>query len=78
VRHYRILNDDVQLVFYSDRFRNAPEGLRGGLSGQPGGLELIRSGATLPPVGKYTGTLRTGDEIGLFTGGGAGFGTPSS
>ncbi|HRP77821.1 MAG TPA: hydantoinase B/oxoprolinase family protein [Aquamicrobium sp.] len=78
VRHYRILNDDVQLVFYSDRFRNAPEGLRGGLSGQPGGLELIRSGATLPPVGKYTGTLRTGDEIRLFTGGGAGFGTPSS
>lgn len=76
LREFEILDDDVVLNLYSDRFATEPKGLAGGANGTCGALTITREGKTidLPPTGGAQ--LQTGDIVSLRMGGGAGWGQP--
>jgi N-methylhydantoinase B len=76
LRRFEILQDDVELALYSDRFRRAPEGLFGGGPGATGYCEVLRDGTALALRSKDRMKLRKGDVVTLATGGGGGFGAP--
>src|SRR5476651_343655 len=74
-RRCEILQDDVQLAIYSDRFRLAPEGLLGGEPGQRGYCRIFRANGTVEELrSKAALVLGKGDIVEMFVGGGAGFG----
>jgi N-methylhydantoinase B len=76
LREFEILDDDVVLNLYSDRFATEPKGLAGGANGTCGALTITREGKTIdvPPTGGAQ--LQTGDIVSLRMGGGAGWGQP--
>lgn len=78
VRRYEILEDDVQLALYSDRFRRAPEGLFGGEPGTTGFCEVRRGDHTIQLRSKDTLALRKGDVLTIALGGGGGYGDPAA
>ncbi|CAG9267672.1 N-methylhydantoinase B [Paraburkholderia unamae] len=73
-REYVALKDGVVFAIYSDRHRNAPQGLFGGESGQCGYCELTRNGVTERLPSKSMVTLNCGDRIKVYMGGGGGYG----
>ena len=77
-RAYEILRDDVTFAIYADRFRIAPEGLFGGGPGALARCELHRDGRVLPVASKAGMSLRKGDLLAVFTGGGGGYGDPAA
>jgi N-methylhydantoinase B len=77
LRRFEILEDDVQISLYSDRFRLVPEGLFGGMPGSLGYCEVRRDNETIALKSKDKMALRRGDVVTLAVGGGAGYGPPS-
>ncbi len=77
LRRFEILQDDVQISLYSDRFRTVPEGLFGGMPGSNGYCEIQRGNETIRLKSKDKTALRKGDVITLAVGGGAGYGVPA-
>lgn len=76
LRRFEILCDDVQISLYSDRFRNAPDGLFGGMPGSRGHCEVRRGSETIRLRSKDKAALRKGDVVTLAVGGGGGYGPP--
>ena len=77
-RIYEITKDNVLFATYADRFENKPEGLLGGQSGAVAGTHVNRGGEIIPLGSKQSFTLQKGDLLFLRTGGGGGYGPPSS
>lgn len=77
LRRFEILADDVKIALYSDRFRRAPEGLRGGGPGDVGYCEVNRNGQTMRLKSKDEMRLQKGDVVTLALGGGGGYGDPT-
>ncbi len=73
-RAYEITRDDVTFAIYADRFRIAPQGLLGGAAGALARCELRRDGRCLPVASKAGMSLKKGDILAVFTGGGGGYG----
>lgn len=76
VRRYTVLRDGVGFAIYSDRHRHAPRGLFGGQDGRCGYGEIERDGRTERIPSKSIHTLRRGDRVTVFMGGGGGYGPP--
>jgi N-methylhydantoinase B len=77
-RRYEILKDDVQYAQYGDRFQFQPEGL---FAGEPGSLAyctIERGGEISQLKSKESAWLQTGDVLTVNTGGGGGYGSPTS
>ena len=77
-RRYEILTDDVQYAQYGDRFQFQPEGL---FAGEPGSLAyctIERGGEISQLKSKESAWLQTGDVLTVNTGGGGGYGSPTS
>ncbi|MBX9749371.1 MAG: hydantoinase B/oxoprolinase family protein [Roseococcus sp.] len=74
LRRYRILADGVRLAIYTDRFRVAAEGLAGGEPGALGGCLVRRGEEVITVRSKDDLTLRAGDVLEMWTGGGGGHG----
>lgn len=73
-RRYLILEDEVKLAIYSDRFRLAPQGLFGGTEGSTGSCWVERSRDRIEIGAKDEFTLRREDILTIAVGGGAGYG----
>jgi N-methylhydantoinase B len=73
---FEILDDDVQIALYSDRFHTKPQGLFGGMDGTNGYCEILRGNETIALKSKDKAPLRKGDIVTLAVGGGAGYGPP--
>jgi N-methylhydantoinase B len=73
-RTYRILQDDVRLAIYSDRFTTAAQGAAGGGPGQSGQCEVQRGEQTISVRSKDDLMLMKGDVVTIRTGGGGGYG----
>ena len=78
LRRFEILDDDVQISLYSDRFRTRPQGLFGGMPGTTGYCEILRGNETIQLRSKDKVPLRKGDIVTLAVGGGAGYGPPGA
>jgi N-methylhydantoinase B len=74
LRRFEVLQDDVQIALYSDRFRTRPEGLFGGQPGTSGYCEIVRGNQTIRLRSKDKTALRRGDIVTLAVGGGGGYG----
>ncbi|MBN8926485.1 MAG: hydantoinase B/oxoprolinase family protein, partial [Rhodospirillales bacterium] len=77
LRRFEILQDDVQIALYSDRFHTRPQGLFGGEPGSTGYCEIQRGNETIRLKSKDKVPLRKGDVVTLAMGGGAGYGDPA-
>ena len=78
MRKYEILEDNVIFSLYADRFALSN---RGAFGGQPGGrarCEIHRGNEVIQVSCKHSTTLRKGDLLCLYTGGGGGYGTPAA
>lgn len=76
-RGYAILKDDVYMTTYSDRFKNAPEGLEGGEPGTTAEIEVrYADGRRQAFPSKGSAALNRGDTVTVRVGGGGGFGDP--
>ena len=73
-RRFEVLQDDVNLAIYADRFRLAPYGLFGGTDGARARCELERGGKRIALKSKDRIDLRKGDVLTLYSAGGAGYG----
>jgi N-methylhydantoinase B len=78
LRRFEIIEDDVQISLYSDRFRRAPEGLLGGGPGTTGFCEIERGGERIQLRSKDKAALRRGDIVTIAVGGGGGYGDPAT
>jgi N-methylhydantoinase B len=78
LRRFEVLEDDVKLALYSDRFRRPAEGLFGGQPGGTGFCEIRRGGQTIRLRSKDEVELRRGDVVTLAVGGGGGYGDPAA
>ncbi|HEY7034872.1 MAG TPA: hydantoinase B/oxoprolinase family protein [Thermomicrobiales bacterium] len=76
-RVYRILDDNVTLNCYSDRFRIRPWGLFGGQLGAPTRYLVERDGELIPVPSKASIPLQKGDRLIVETAGGGGYGPPA-
>ena len=76
-RRYEILQDGIQYAMYGDRFRLQPQGAFGGMPGKSASCTLTRDGKTVTLEPKTSSVLRKGDVLTMFTGGGAGYGSPA-
>jgi N-methylhydantoinase B len=74
LRQFEILEDDVQLSLYSDRFKRVPDGLFGGMPGSSGYCHIRRGADMITLKSKDKVALRKGDVVTLAVGGGAGYG----
>ena len=72
IREYEFL-DDAHVTILSERRTNAPWGLQGGESGDPG-KNLFND---KPVPGKYSLKASRGDKLTILTPGGGGWGSPS-
>jgi N-methylhydantoinase B len=79
-RKYEILQDDVHMTVYSDRFQFPAKGIVGGLDGTNAYIKIVRAGAKkgqfMKPKGEVV--LNRGDVIEIGIGGGAGYGDAKS
>jgi N-methylhydantoinase B len=76
-REFTVLEDDVVLNLYADRFKFAPQGFHGGEPGNKGSLSVIRGDQIIPLGATAEFALERGDVVRLAVGGGGGFGDPS-
>lgn len=77
-RSYRILEDGVRLSIYADRFRFPAAGFAGGEPGATGGCFVHRGNDVITVKTKDDMPLQRGDLVVLSSGGGGGYGNPSS
>jgi N-methylhydantoinase B len=77
LRRFEVLDDDVKLALYSDRFRRPAEGLFRGQPGDTGFCEIRRGGQTIRLRSKDEVPLQRGDVVTLAVGGGGGYGDPA-
>jgi N-methylhydantoinase B len=77
-RVYEILEDEVALAAYSDRLRNKPWGLQGGLEGSNTRLSILRGDERIDLPSKVNVTFAKGDLFVVETAGGGGYGPPES
>ncbi len=78
IREYEILEDNVHMTVYSDRFKYPAKGARGGNDGAPAYLKIHRKDGTIENMrAKGHALLNSGDRIEMGIGGGAGYGDPS-
>ena len=77
VRAYRILDDNVRLSIYADRFRNPATGLAGGGPGAVGGCFVHRGGDVIRVRTKDDLALQKHDLVLVESGGGGGYGNPA-
>lgn len=77
VRKIRVLEENVFLNHYSDRYRYAPQGFAGGQPGACGFLRVQRGAETITLDSIASFALQAGDVIELGVGGGAGWGDPA-
>ncbi len=77
-REFEVLEDDVAMNIYTDRFKFAPRGFHDGRSGDTGSLTVIRGNEelSLPPTSRLE--LKRGDVVRVAVGGGGGFGDPGA
>lgn len=76
-RSFEVLQDNVRIALYSDRFRRPADGLFGGREGATGFCE-IRRGEEIVQLGSKSATdLKRGDIVTLGLGGGGGYGDPA-
>jgi len=76
VRSYEILKDGAQFGIYSDHHRYPPDGLFGGGPGTRGYCRVHRGEETIEVGSKAAITLKKGDLLEVFCGGGGGYGDP--
>lgn len=78
IREYEILQDNVHMTVYSDRFKYPAKGVQGGHDGAPAYLRIHRANGTVENMrAKGHALLNTGDRIEMAVGGGAGYGNPT-
>ena len=77
MRIYEILEDNVIFSLYADRFALENRGLFGGRPGARARCEIVRGNEVIQVPCKHSTTLRKGDLLRLYTGGGAGYGDPA-
>ncbi|UXT85236.1 hydantoinase B/oxoprolinase family protein [Agrobacterium tumefaciens] len=75
-RRYRIMEENVKLSLYSDRFIVAPRGVQGGLDAPNSSLFVERGGEIITLGGHSTLALKKGDLVEIRVSGGAGWGDP--
>lgn len=75
-RRFRILEDDVTLSLYSDRFRLPPKGREGGRDGASARLFVERGDETIELGATSTFALERGDLVEIRLPGGGGWGDP--
>ncbi|MFP6742654.1 MAG: hydantoinase B/oxoprolinase family protein [Alphaproteobacteria bacterium] len=75
-REFTVLEDDVVLNLYADRFKFAPQGFHAGQPGNKGSLSVIRGDQVIPLGATAEFALERGDVVRLAVGGGGGFGDP--
>lgn len=73
VKHYMVL-EDCKFSIISDRRKFQPKGIKGGENGKCGKNILIKNGKRKLIDGKYTLSLKRGDEVIIMTPGGGGYG----
>lgn len=76
-REYEILEDNVNMTVYSDRFKYPAKGVAGGMDGSTAYIKLYHPDGTeenLPSKGSRV--LNRGDKMLVAVGGGAGYGNP--
>ncbi len=76
-RTFRILQNGATVALYSDRFKQAPDGLFGGTEGSTGACEIHRDGEVILLKSNDLYDLKQGDLVVFRLGGGAGYGPPS-
>lgn len=76
VKAFRILKDNATVALYSDRFRNAPQPLFGGMPGTTGACEIHRGNEVISLGSKDMRELKKGDLVVFRLGGGGGYGRP--
>lgn len=74
VKEYEILEDDVRLAFYGDRFKLPARGIFEGGTAMKGGCFLERNGVRTKLHPKSVHSLKAGDRVSFRLGGGGGFG----
>ncbi|MBT6306144.1 MAG: hypothetical protein HOJ18_07995, partial [Rhodospirillaceae bacterium] len=75
-RIYKILEEDVTFATYGDRFKIAPQGLKGGFPGAKAETFVERGGQKISLESKQHFSLLEGDRLVIRTGGGGGYGEP--
>lgn len=75
-RVYEILDDNVRLSIYADRFRYAASGMDGGEPGATASCSIKRDGEHITVRSKDALLLKAGDVVTVETGGGGGYGDP--
>ena len=75
-RIYKILKEDVTFATYGDRFKIAPEGIKGGFPGAKAETFVERGGQKIQLESKQHFSLLEGDRLVVRTGGGGGYGDP--
>jgi len=77
-RAIEILEDGIELSFYSEHFRYPPRGRQGGSDAARGSLTVTRDGEVIRLPNTDVVKLRRGDVVELTVGGGAGWGSPAA
>ena len=77
-RAIEVLEDGVELSFYSEHFRYPPRGRAGGSDAMCGALLIRRGSETMRLPNTDAVRLRKGDIVELTVGGGAGWGDPAA
>lgn len=77
IREYDVLEDNVLVTFFCDRFKYGAPGLLGGGEGRPGRIEVVRDGEIISLGSKMGFKLRAGDLLRVIGGGGGGYGAAS-
>jgi N-methylhydantoinase B len=76
-RAIEVLEDGIELSFYSEHFRYPPRGRQGGSDAALGSLTVRRDGEVIRLPNTDVMKLRKGDIVELTVGGGAGWGDPA-
>lgn len=76
-RAIEVLEDGIELSFYSEHFRYPPRGRQGGSDAMCGSLVIRRGSETIRLPNTDAVSLQKGDIVELTVGGGAGWGDPA-
>jgi len=77
VREYDVLEDNVLVTVFTDRFKYGAPGALGGENGLPGRIEVERGNELIPLSSKTGFMLKAGDRLRMVGGGGGGYGLAS-
>ncbi|MGF7162970.1 N-methylhydantoinase B [Rhodoligotrophos appendicifer] len=78
IREYDVLEDDVLVTVFTDRFKYGAPGAAGGGDGLPGRIEVERGNELIPLASKTGFLLKSGDRLRMVGGGGGGYGPPGN